>query len=292
MKRLAMVGDEIIHDFIFPAYLNGFDPALMERYGRWMASLFRDESPVPMDPSIRVVAIASPATELAEQIAAVCGMETVVAQASDLPQDLDGVLVMERLGPKHLPMARPFFRRGNVVFVDKPITETLADWQEMKALALEHGVLLHGGSSLGHSGKLQAARERILAAPGTSVVLTGPGPWYEYACHLVAAAVAIFGPQIRAIAGHGNMARGVASLEWESGGLATLQWGPHPGGFRVDAYTPEGHEVSFIDDPKTYYRGLAQSLVTGIQQNVSGNLDEQEAVISVLDTVGRGLADA
>jgi predicted dehydrogenase len=290
MKRLAIVGDELIHGFIFPGYINGFDPQLMERDGQWMASVFRGESPRPLDPSIRVVAIASPDEAFARTIAAVTGIETVVRRAEDLPTDLDGVLVMERQGAKHWPMVRPLLPRLRYVFIDKPVTESLADWEALKAAAARHDVRLFGGSSLGYSERVRAARATLdKAGPDASVVLTGPGPWYEYACHLVATAVALYGPEVTGMRGVGSIPQGAAVLEWRRGNRATLQWGKYPGAFRIDAYTADGHEASFVDDPKTYYKGLAQAFVEAVRTDASGDLGEMGSVIAVLDQVGRQL---
>ena len=122
MKRLALVGVEIIHKFIYPGYINGFDPDLMERDGGWMAALFRGRDPQPIDPEVRVVAIASPDRESRDRIARATRIDTAVDRPGELPlDDLDGVLVMEGQGWRHLELARPFLERGRFVYFDKPV---------------------------------------------------------------------------------------------------------------------------------------------------------------------------
>jgi predicted dehydrogenase len=292
MHRLALVGDEIIHKFLYPGYLNGFDPEAMERHAGWMAPLFRGEPTAPLDPDIRVVAIASPDTKTAEHIAEACRIDQVVASVEDLPADLDGALIMERQGAKHLGLARRFLASGGFVFIDKPVVESLADWHEMKTLAERSGARLTGGSSLRYSGKLAEIKESIQSGQAQHLVLTGPGPWYEYGCHLVELAESIWGPDVRRTEGTGGIASGAALLEWDHGRFVTLQWGRVPGTFRIDAYGEAGCTTGFVDDPKVYYRGMALSLIPHIKGEAVRILRDMETVVSILDSVGGELTPA
>ncbi len=293
MKRLAVVGVEIIHKFIYPGYLNGFDPDLMERYGGWMASLFRGKDPHPMDTEVRVTAIASPDRQSRDQIACTTHIDTVAEYVRDLPlDDLDGALIMEGQGWRHLELARPFLERGQFVYFDKPVVESHADWKAVRALIDTQGGRVLGGSALRYSPLAAAMLTELQARPPVSVVVTGPGPWYTYACHTVELLEMIFGPRVETARGIGSDAQGLAVMEWSEGQRGIVQWGSYRGEFRVDAYDREenGHRSWIINDAQDYYKNLARAIVDGALGRRHADLEAIEAIVRVLDEVGRSLA--
>lgn len=287
MKRLAMVGVELIHKFLYPGFINGFDPVLMEKHGGWMASMFREGS-TPLDPEVRVVAIAS-SDPAAADIARVCGIDTIVGQVAELPTDLDGAVIMERRGTKHLELARPFLEAGQFVYIDKPISETREDLEQMRQICLRSGGRLFGGSAVRYSDDLHAIQAALTEMPAESLVVTGPGPWYEYACHSVEILEVLNGPNIDRVSGVGRDAEGLAILGWRSGARATVQWGSYPGEFRVDAYAKGGWRTWTVNDPHAYYRNLAAHMVDGLKGRVDSNWSAMAAIVGILDDVGRNL---
>lgn len=291
MRKLAVVGVDITHKFIYPALINGFDPALMERDGEWMADLFRGKPTAPLDPSVRVTAIASPDQAARDRIARVTDIPTVVDRVQDLPSDVDGVLVMEREGWRHLPLARPFLERGQFVYFDKPVTESRESWQMVRALAESRGATVMGGTALRYSSQVRAMLEALGRRPALSLTATGPGPWYDYACHTVEVLVMAYGTDVAAVEVVGEDRAGLAVLRWRSGAAATVQWGGYRGEFRFDAYDREedGHRRFLVTDAWDYYYHLAQAIVSGAVGEYHQDLDQMGTVIAILDRVGSRL---
>lgn len=292
MKRFAIVGEDITHKFIYPGFINGFDRDRMERDGEWMADIFRGQSNRPLDDNVRVVAIASSDQDSARRIAGVTGIETVVEKVEELAVDLDGVLVMERQGKRHLALARPFLERGQYVYFDKPVVERMTEWEEILAISARTGSRVFGGSALRYSPILAKVRADLANRSATSVVVTGPGPWYDYACHTVEVLQILYGSKVKHAVGVGTNDQGVASILWREGGLGTVQWGPYRGEFRIDVYdqVEDGHRQYIINDARDYYRGLSQAIVDGVLGNIQSDYEAMGAIVGILDDVGGMLA--
>ncbi len=291
MKRLAIVGVDITHKFIYPGFINGFGAMKMERDGEWMAEVFRGAANLALDPQVRVTAIACPDRDVADRIAGATGIEVVVESVDQLPSDLDGVLVMERKGWRHMELARPFLEQGKYVYFDKPVVETLSQWRSIVDLANRTGSRVFGGSALRYSPKMAAALTDLGERPPVSVVVTGPGPWYEYACHHVELLQMIYGSAIEGAVGVGGDGQGVAAIRWQAGGFGTVQWGPYRGEFRIDAYdrAGNGHRFYIIDDFRQYYQGLSQAIVDGVLSRIQPDHQAIAAIVGVLDQVGSAL---
>ena len=294
MKRLALVGIDIIHKFIYPGFINGFDGEAMERDGEWMADLFRGRASSALDDQVKVVAIASPDHEAALRIAGATHIDTVVNRVEDLPGDLDGVLVMERQGRRHLDLARRFLEAGQYVFFDKPVVESRREWEIIKAAARRSGSRVFGGSALRYSPQVAEVQAELTQHPAASLVVTGPGPWYEYACHTVELLELLNGPGVEVAAGVGENGAGLAIIDWSNGAKGTVQWGNYRGEFRIDAYDREGdgHRAWIINDARAYYQGLAQAIVDGLLGRLDPNWADIDAVVGVLDDVGGSLSPA
>ena len=292
MKRLALVGVDIIHKFIYPGFINGFDRQAMERDGEWMADLFRGQPSTSLNDEVRVVAIASPDRETARRIAGATHIDTVVDRIDDLPGDLDGALVMERQGSRHLELAQRFLEAGQYVFFDKPVVESRREWDTIKAMARRSGSRVFGGSALRYSPQVARVRTALAERPAVSLVVTGPGPWYEYACHTVELLELFHGPAVQGVVGVGENRAGVAVIRWVGGAEGTVQWGNYRGEFRIDAYDREdtGHRAWIINDARAYYQGLAQAMVDGVLGKLDPDWEAIDAVVGVLDDVGRSLS--
>lgn len=254
-----------------------------------MAEVLVGQDPVPLDANVRVVAVASEDETTATRIASVCDIATVVKHPNQLPRDLDGVLVMERNGSRHLDLARPFLEAGQFVYIDKPVCETRADLEQMQSWAERSGSRLFGGSALRYSEDLARVGAELAANPAESLVVTGPGPWYEYACHTVEILTVLYGSRIHAASALGSDDAGLAIVQGPASARATIQWGHYPGEFRIDGYTPTEHKDWRIADAPTYYRNLMHHLIDGVMGRVLADPVATAATVGVLEDVGRSL---
>jgi len=287
--RLALIGETLIHKFIYPGHLNGFDRKLMIEQGGWMADMHDSGDGLPYDEAVRIVAIASPDPS-ARAIAATCGVEHYFTAVEQLPPDLvDGVLILENDGAKHLDMALPYLRRGQFVYIDKPVALSLSDVVKMQQAALESGATVLAGSALRYSPKVQEAAAYMRTKRPSGVVIVGPGTWYDYACHTVETLVALFGPDVVRHQQLGTAEAGQVILEWADGMLATVLFGAHfQPLFRIQAYFSDEAREWVIDDARAYYSGLSHAIVRAVKgEEKPQPWEDALAITRILEDVGK-----
>ena len=96
-------------------------------------------------PGATLVAAVDPILERAQAAATPAGAEAL-ADASSLLGSVDAVVVAVPTA-QHLSVARPFLERGVHVLVEKPMTSSLAEADEMIALAKQSGACLAVGQT-------------------------------------------------------------------------------------------------------------------------------------------------
>src|SRR5689334_23769811 len=96
-------------------------------------------------PGATLVAAVDPIIERAQAAAAASGAEAL-SDASALLGRVDAVVVAVPTA-QHLSVARPFLERGVHVLVEKPMATSLAEADEMIALAKETGACLAVGQT-------------------------------------------------------------------------------------------------------------------------------------------------
>ncbi len=264
MIRLDDIGDPLIHAFVYPGHINGFSAQEMSAFGGWMNDMHADRSGDPLDPEIRITVIASPDKERATRIAAACRIDTVYDRIADLdPASVDGVLILEDDGTKHPTLALPFLEQGKFVFLDKPVAVSADDASTLASAARRHGARLTGGSALRYSPRVAAAREACAAERPGSVTISGPGRWFNYACHTVEVLEALFGLSGVELCAIGKEERGAALLRWPDGMTASVSFGGgHQPLFILRAEYRDRTETWVIDDARQYYLGLSQTIVS------------------------------
>jgi len=102
-------------------------------------------------PGARLAAVADLHVDRAATAAAASGA-LVTANANDLLGEVDAVVVAVPTAA-HLAVARPFLERGIHVLVEKPMAASLAEADELIALAASHGAIL----AVGHSERFNPA---------------------------------------------------------------------------------------------------------------------------------------
>jgi len=142
-----------------------------------------------------------------EKIREVCDCQWFAKDYNEFLGHVDGIMVTARHGGNHLKYARSYIEAGLPVWVDKPITASIEDAQELVALAKANNSLLCGGSSLGLAKEtLEMAEyaktcENIVGGNVTAPVnMVNPyGDFWFYSQHLVQMVLKVFGPDIRRV---------------------------------------------------------------------------------------------
>lgn len=253
-QRIGLVGVNTSHADAFSRLFNGTDDIQPEVPGARITTIWGD------DPA-RV-------KELIErhQIA------TAVDDPAAMRGNVDAVLVVDDTGggATHADLARPFLEAGLPVFVDKPMTTSLADAEALFELAARSGAPLLSCSSLRFAAELAAARpelERI----GTlsSVVSVGPGDWFYYGVHAVELLGAVVGTGAQTVHRHAFRQRDVVVVDYGDHGptavVQTLRDASYV--FQLTAYGENGYCSFEVNDANAFYgntmRAVARMVETG-----------------------------
>ncbi len=155
-------------------------------------------------PDIRVVAIYGEDRQASEKIYNKYGLEKLCDHPSEMEGMVDAIMVTTRHGGLHLKYALPFMKKGLPAFIDKPITCSPYEAQELVREAKAGGSKLVGGSStrlvsdtLSFKAKADLDKENGVLWGGhvwAPVSMHNPyGDFWFYASHLVEIALTIFG---------------------------------------------------------------------------------------------------
>ncbi|MHB1628213.1 MAG: Gfo/Idh/MocA family protein [Bacilli bacterium] len=290
--KLAIIGEKLIHEYIYAGHINGFSTTAMAVEAGWMADIHIGRSGAPLDAAVEIVAIASPDGERAASVARACLIPNVYDRiAAVKPDAVDGVMILEDQGAKHRELAMPFLSHGKFVFIDKPVATAISDLQAMESTAQQTGARLCGGSALRYSQTVVQMHQMMSAQKPGSVAISGPGYWFNYACHQVEVLEALFGltdVRVRAV---GSESSGGVVLQWNDGMIATLTYGAaHEPLFRVRAQYTDRCEEWTIADAKEYYLGLSQMIVGVATGRSAPPAPEHRAdIVRVLQEVGAQL---
>lgn len=206
----------------------------------------------------------------------------VVNQPEDLLDKVDAVIIMNRHGKYHTPSARLSLGRGIPTFVDKPLTCSVAEAQELIALSHQTNTWLSSWSTVWHTASFanlfgETAQD---LGPIQMGMTAGPceldseyGGVFFYGIHTVEMALQGFGYDVTAVSAvrHGQGA--VATLILSSGRLVTLHL-IKAYVFQALIHGDKGSRYQVIDSSDGYDKGF-QALVEAIRTNRRPLSDEQ-----------------
>ncbi|MEI7435392.1 MAG: Gfo/Idh/MocA family oxidoreductase [bacterium] len=127
----------------------------------------------------------------------------IVSDPQEMLGQVDGVMVDHRDGQYHVAAARPFVEAGIPVFVDKPLSTSLAEAREFLRFRRERGVAVTTLSGIPHQSCIGGIRRKLGALGALRAVhLNGPGDPHSryggvffYGIHQVDLMVSLFGIQ-------------------------------------------------------------------------------------------------
>ncbi|MDO4618901.1 MAG: Gfo/Idh/MocA family oxidoreductase [Clostridia bacterium] len=155
--------------------------------------------------SIDVLGVYSDEKEAAESLNKEYGVE-IMPTSDSLVGEVDGIIVTARDGKRHLDLIKPYAKYGIPVFIDKPITESIADAKELSRLLAENNNQFVGGSVMKHTEGTKrlaemAKNSRVLGGEVCApIMMNSPyGGYFFYAQHLVEMVMEIFGDEIKSV---------------------------------------------------------------------------------------------
>ena len=273
VKRLSVIGLETTHGFIFPAMMNGYDPAALQRNSIELVWSIFDTGGAPSVEGVRIVKCYDPDPELAARVAEACLIDTVCADISDAYEDVDGVIIVSGDSRAHRAQATPALERGLPTFVDKPFTASVSDAEALIACAEANNAPMFCSSSLRFADQTIALRDRLPETVGQSLAahVIGTGEYSIYAIHSLEFLLSIWGGGISRLESVGRAGFDTIILTWPDGRRAVWQvceamhWQ-----FHISVYGTNGYDqatVALSDRYHTFYknaREIARFMETGV----------------------------
>lgn len=178
MLRIGLIGTENSHITHFTRFLN-----VEERH-----------------PGVRATALVGGPSPRNQELAELGDIELIVQEPGDLGEEVDAAIVSSRDGGKHLEHARPLLEAGKAVLVDKPLAASVADAQELLALAERSGAVMLSCSALrfvpeipDFAASSETGRLRHLHVSGPADPDSEYAGLFFYGIHHVEAALEILG---------------------------------------------------------------------------------------------------
>jgi len=198
--------------------------------------------------------------EWAKQTAEKGQIPTIVAKCTDMLGEVDGVMIDHRDGKYHLAAAKPFVKAGYPVFVDKPMSRSLAEakaflkFRKGKAPVCTMSSIYYHEDMPATAKKLkQIGRLRLLR-------LSGPGDWQSqwggiwfYGIHQVELMVHLLGPGAQEVSMSVNGKDCTGIVNYPEGLTVAMNFLTDcPYRFQIQAIAHEGTvDFTMGHDPKT-----------------------------------------
>jgi hypothetical protein len=272
--NLSVIGLETTHGYIYPAMINGYEPAAMQANALDIVS---DIFPTGGKPSVegaRIVACYDPDPALARRVADACLIDRVCADISEAYQGVDGVIITAGDATLHRALATPALQAGLPTFVDKPFAATADDARALIDLASASDAPLFCTSAIRFADQTVALRERLRESVGTPVAahVIGAGDYASYAVHSLEFLLSVWGGGVWGLQSFGEEGFDSIKLDFSDGRRAIWQiCKPLDWRFHLAIYGTEGmDEASIIfTDRYALFRNTAAEIVTFMTTGVS-----------------------
>lgn len=218
--RVGIIGLDTSHVVAFTKLINGSDDGALKNIK--VTAAFPAGSP---DIDVSANRIEGFTKTLREKY----GVE-IVDSIDALLKKVDVVLLESVDGRPHLEQAKPVFKAGKPVFIDKPIAASLADTIEIFQLAKKHNVPCFTSSSLRFLPKLQGLSKdpaigkiKRCDAAGPINPLKGHPELFFYGIHGIEMLFTVMGPGCETV----TWKDGVVTGTWKDGRIGTFRKGKY-----------------------------------------------------------------
>lgn len=217
--RVGIVGTDTSHVTAFAKVLN--DPSNAEHIpGAKIVAAYKGGSP---DIESSINRVEGYAKELSEK-----WKVEIVPDIASLCGKVDALLLESVDGRKHLPQFREAAKCGKPVFIDKPLSSTLADAREIAKIAKSANVAWFSTSSLRYADYVLDLKKK---ADIQGAITWGPGPFEKthqldlswYAIHPVEALYSILGPGCEEVTRVSGETADEVTCRWKSGKVGTVR---------------------------------------------------------------------
>jgi len=124
----------------------------------------------------------------------------------------------------HQRLAKPFLEAKIPLFIDKPLSDSIEEAEDIVSTAKENDAFLMSCSALRYARELEEAQKEIdNIGPILTGSAVGPGDLIYYGIHPLELAYTVMGPGIKSVQNVGRMDRNIVKIAYEDGRSLVLQ---------------------------------------------------------------------
>ncbi len=272
--RLGIVGmsDGNGHPYSWSAIINGYDAAAMAACPFPAIPAYLAERAFPRDQltDAEVTHIWTQSPAVSADIARAARIPHVVTELSGMVGEIDALL-LARDDAKHRELGAPFLRAGQHVYLDKPPALSVAELDELYALAVRPEQIF-SCSALRFAAELRlTAVEAARLGALRRIVGVTPQSWARYAAHILDPVISLLEPG--EVADHEVVTAGASvtlRVRWASGLLGEFEATGAPEGDIALLYVGERASVRkvFVDSFSAF-RSALQQFLAGVRADRS-----------------------
>jgi predicted dehydrogenase len=248
-------GAKAWHARSFSEMLNGYDEDLARQHN---FPLYKTKLE-----GARVTHIWDPDREAAELIAKICGIENVVDEIEEMIGEIDGVIIADDTTMKHQRRAIPFLKASLPTFVDKPLSPSIEEAEEIINLAKEYNAPFMSCSALRYAKEVE---ELLAKKEEIGEILTGnsicSGDLIFYGIHAMEQLYVCIGPGIRSVQNVGEEGRDIVIITKEDGRKFVLTvYKEISYLFQMNLYGTKGWREIRVEDSDYFYSNMLRAFL-------------------------------
>ncbi len=260
MIRIGMVGGaKSWHAKSFSEMFNGYDEALARQHN---FPLYKARVE-----GARVTHIWDPDREAGELIAKICGIENVVPYMEEMIGKVDGVIIADDTTMKHQRRAIPFLRAGLPTFVDKPLSPSIEEAEELISFAKENNTPFMSCSALRYAKEVE---EFLSQKEEIGEILTGnsicSGDLIFYGIHALEQLYVCIGPGIKCVQNVGEEGKDIVVITKGDGRKFILTvYKEISYLFQMNLYGSKGWREVRVEDSDYFYSNMLRAFVRMVE---------------------------
>ncbi|MGB9797117.1 MAG: Gfo/Idh/MocA family protein [bacterium] len=260
MLKIGMVGGaKAWHAKSFSEMLNGYDVELARQNN---FPLYKTKLE-----GAKVTHIWDPDKEAAELVAKICGIENIVDDMEEMIGKVDGVIIADDTTMKHQRRAIPFLKAGLPTFVDKPLSSSIEEAEEIVGLAKKHKAPFMSCSALRYAKEVEqflAKKEEI------GDILTGnsicSGDLIFYGIHALEQLYVCIEPGIKSVQNVGEEGRDIVVITKKDGRKFILTvYKEISYLFQMNLYGTKGWREVRVEDSDYFYSNMLRDFLKMVE---------------------------